>query len=239
MSAPERETVVVVGASSGIGLAVARRAAAQGADVVMLSRSQARLDEAAKTAAPGRVRAIAMDMLDRAAVDGVIASVGAIDHLVLTAVADELASCAPVRELTTEQVERTFDKLRGYVNVTRAAVPLLRPGGSITMLTGASAVKPPREGFSVLAAASGSILSFGKALALELAPLRVNVVLSGVVDTAIHATRRADMKAWAEKDLPVRRFGQPEDVAEAIDLLMHNPYITASTLTVDGGFVAL
>jgi NAD(P)-dependent dehydrogenase (short-subunit alcohol dehydrogenase family) len=158
---------------------------------------------------------------------------------VLTAVADELGSRAPIRELTNEQVERAFDKLRGFVNVTRAAVPKLSPRGSITLVTGASAVKPPRQGFSVLAAASGSLLSFGRALALELAPIRVNVLMSGVVDTKIHAERREQMKAWAEQELLVQRFGQPEDIAAAIELLMTNPYVTASTLRVDGGFTAL
>lgn len=214
------QTVVIVGASSGIGLAAARAAASQGADVLMLSRSQSKLDEAAKSVTGGSARAIAMDTLDSAAVDRALSSVEAVDHLVLTAVADELANRAPIRSLTNEQVERTLDKLRGFVNVTRAAVPRFRERGSITLVSGASAVKPPREGFSVLAAASGSILSFGKALALELAPIRVNVLMSGVVDTPIHAERRAQMKAWAEKDLPARRFGQPEDIADAIEFLM-------------------
>lgn len=239
MSGLTKQTVVVVGASSGIGLATAKAAAARGADVVMLSRSQAKLDEAAKTATGGTTRAIAMDTLDAAAVNRVMATIGPVDHLVLTAVANELGSSAAIRVLTNEQVERTFDKLRGFVNVTRAAVPLLREYGSIILISGASAAKPPREGFSVLAAASGSILSFGKALALELAPIRVNVLMSGVVDTPIHAGRREEMKAWAEKDLPTRRFGQPEDIAHAIEFLMTNPYVTATTLTVDGGYVAI
>lgn len=239
MNPLQNQTVVVVGASSGIGLATARAAASRGADVVMLSRSQARLDAAAASVTGGTVRAVAMDMLDPDAVGRVMASIAAVDHLVLTAVADELASRAPIRALTGEQVERSFDKLRGFVHVIRAAVPRLGERGSITLIAGASAERPPREGFSVLAAASGSILSFGKALALELAPIRVNVLMSGVVDTAIHAGRRADMKAWAERDLPVRRFGQPEDIAHAIEFLMTNPYTTAQTLTVDGGFVAV
>jgi NAD(P)-dependent dehydrogenase (short-subunit alcohol dehydrogenase family) len=222
-----------------MGLATARLAAARGADVVMLSRSQARLDEAAKSVVGGRVRALAMDMLDAATVDRVVASIGAFDHLVLTAVADELASRAPIGALSDEQVERSMDKLRGFVHVTRAAAPRLRAGGSITLVTGASAVKPPRDGFSVLAAASASIVGFGKALALELAPVRVNVIMSGVVDTAIHAAHRDEVKAWAEKELLVRRFGQPDDLAHAIEFLMTNPYVTAQTLTVDGGFVAI
>jgi NAD(P)-dependent dehydrogenase (short-subunit alcohol dehydrogenase family) len=239
MSSLEHKTVVIVGASSGIGLASARAAAERGAEVVMLSRSQAKLDEAAKSVRGTRTRAIAMDMLDATAVDRVIGSIPAIDHLLLTAVADELASRAPIASLTNAQLERSLDKLRGFVNVIRAAAPRLTKSGSITLLTGASAVKPPREGFTVLAAVSGSIISFGKALALELAPVRVNVLMAGVVDTAIHAARRDEMKTWAEQNLLVPRFGQPEDIAGAIELLMTNPYVTATTLTIDGGFVAL
>jgi NAD(P)-dependent dehydrogenase (short-subunit alcohol dehydrogenase family) len=237
MTALAGQTVAIVGASSGIGLAVARLAASRGARVAMLSRSQGRLDAAAATV-PG-ARAIAMDMLDRAAVDRAIGGLGRIDHLVLTAVADELASKAPIAAITPEQVERALDKLRGFVQVMRAAAPALPPTGSVAIVTGASAQRPPRDGFSVLAAVSGSLLSLGKALALELAPVRVNVVMSGVVDTAIHAASRDQVKAWAERELPVRRFGQPEDIAQAIELLLTNPYITASTLTVDGGLVAL
>jgi NAD(P)-dependent dehydrogenase (short-subunit alcohol dehydrogenase family) len=209
----------------------------------MLSRSRERLEAAAlgvRAEAKGAtVLAQPMDMLDRSAVDGVIGSLSTLDHLVLTAVADELGSRAPIAQLTNEQVERTFDKLRGFVNVVRAAASKLSARGSITLVTGASAVKPPWEGFSVLAAASGSLISFGKALALELAPIRVNVLLSGVVDTPIHAERREQMQAWAEKELPARRFGRPEDSASAIELLMLNPYVTATMLTVDGGLTAI
>ncbi|NMO19181.1 SDR family NAD(P)-dependent oxidoreductase [Pyxidicoccus fallax] len=147
MSALTDQTVVIVGASSGIGLAAARAAAARGAQVVMLSRSQEKLDAAARRVEGKPPRAIAMNMLDAAAVDRVIPSLGPIDHLVLTAVDNELGSRAPVTALTNEQVERTFDKLRG--------------------------------------------------------------------------------------------FGQPEDLAHAIEFLMTNPYMTAHTLTVDGGFVAI
>jgi NAD(P)-dependent dehydrogenase (short-subunit alcohol dehydrogenase family) len=238
MSELAGKTVAIVGASSGIGLAAAKAAALQGAALIMLSRSEAKLAEAAKSV-PGTARAIAMDMLDRAAVDRTIASIGAIDHLVLTAVADELKQRAGITDITAEQVERSLDKLRGFVNVIRAAAPLLRERGSITLLSGASAAKPPRDGFSVLAAVSAAILSFGKALALELSPLRVNVLMSGVVDTPINQHRRDELGAWAESDLPARRFGQPEDIAHGILFLMTNPYVTGHTLVVDGGYVAV
>lgn len=238
MSALDGRRVVVVGGSSGIGLGAAQLAAARGANVTILGRSQPKLDGAMKTL-PGAAQAIAMDMRAGDAVDRAMAQIGHVDHLVLTAVADELASKAPIAAITDEQIERTFDKLRGFARVIRSAVPRLDPAGSIVLVTGASAVRPPREGFSALAAASASLLGFGRALALELAPVRVNVLMSGIVDTPIHAGDREQVRAWAEKDLPVRRLGQPEDLAHAIELLMTNPYVTAATLTVDGGYSAL
>jgi NAD(P)-dependent dehydrogenase (short-subunit alcohol dehydrogenase family) len=201
----------------------------------MLSRSQAKLEEAAK-AVGGMAHAIAMNMLDQAAVDRTIASIGAIDHLVLTAAGDELAWRGRITDLTTEQVERSLDKLRGYVNVTRAAAPLMRERGSITLLSGTSAARPP-EGFSVLAAVNASVVSFGKALALELAPIRVNVVMPDVVDTPRHADNREMIRVRAASS-PGRHLGQPEDIAHAIVFLMTNPYMTGHTLIIDGGLVA-
>ncbi len=235
MNELNKQTVAIVGASSGIGLATAKAAALLGAKVIMLSRSQAGLEKAAKTV-QGAAHAIAMNMLDQAAVERTIASIGAIDHLVLTAAGDELAWRGRITDLTTEQVERSLDKLRGYVNVTRAAAPLMREAGSITLLSGTSAVQPP-EGFSVLAAANASVVSFGKALALELAPIRVNVVMPDVVDTPRHADNREMIRVRAESS-PARYLGQPEDIAHAIVFLMTNPYMTGHTLIIDGGSVA-
>jgi NAD(P)-dependent dehydrogenase (short-subunit alcohol dehydrogenase family) len=227
-----------VGASSGIGRATAKTAALCGASVIMLSRSATKLQDAI-SAIGGTARAIPLDMTDRAAVDAAFRSIGPVDHLILTAVADELARRAPITALNDEQVEGSFDKLRGFVNIVRAAVPLMRERASITLMTGASAAKPGRTGFSILAAESAGIVGFGKALALELAPTRVNVVMAGVVDTPIHRDQRDQIKSWAESDLPAHRFGQPEDIADAILFLMCNPYMTGHTLVIDGGLTAL
>jgi NAD(P)-dependent dehydrogenase (short-subunit alcohol dehydrogenase family) len=235
MSELKKQTVAIVGASSGIGLATAKAAASLGAKVIMLSRSQAKLEGAAKTV-QGMTRASVMNMLDQASVERTIASIGTIDHLVLTAAGDELAWRGRITDLTTEQVERSFDKLRGYVNVTRAAAPLIHERGSITLLSGTSAVEPP-EGFSVLAAANASVVSFGKALASELSPIRVNVVMPDVVDTPRHVDNREMIHARA-KSSPARHLGQPEDIAHAIVFLMTNPYMTGHSLIIDGGLVA-
>jgi len=144
-----------------------------------------------------------------------------------------------IDSLSDAQIERALDKLRAQLARRGAAAPALASSGSITLVTGASAERPPRSGFSVLAAVSGSLLSLTKDAALELAPVRVNAILSGVVDTAIHAAQRAQIKSWAESALPTRRFGQPDDLAAAIELAMTNPYMTASTVTVDGGLLVI
>jgi NAD(P)-dependent dehydrogenase (short-subunit alcohol dehydrogenase family) len=200
--------------------------------VIMLSRSQARLEEAAREV-KGTVRTVAMNMLDPGSVERAITSVGPIHHLVLAAAGDELACRGRITDLSSEQVERSFDKLRGYANVMRAAAGLVLERGSVTLLSGTSALRPP-QGFSVLAAANASVVSFGKALVSELAPIRVNVVMPDVVDTPRHADNREMIQARAQF-MPARHLGQAGDIAHGIVFLMTNPYMTGHTLVMDGG----
>jgi NAD(P)-dependent dehydrogenase (short-subunit alcohol dehydrogenase family) len=230
------QTVVIVGGSSGIGLAAARAAARRGAHLVLIGRSRERLEAAARTV-DGDVAVAAADMLDARALAGAIGSAGAIDHLVLTAVADEVRRIGLIAELTDDQMERSIDKLRGFFFAARAAAPAMRARGSITMLSGASGPKPTR-GMSVLGAINAAVTSFARTLALELAPVRVNAITPGVVDTPLHDdASRAQLRRWAESaDLPARHFGQPEDIAQAILFLMTNPYVTGHDLVIDGGF---
>ncbi len=201
----------------------------------MLSRSSSKL-KAAAAELQGNVRTRAMDMLDRSDVAAAAAWLGSIDYLVLTAVADEMTSRGSIDALSAEQVERSFDKLRGYANVVSATAKQLMPSGSITFLSGVSALKPP-PGFSALAAAAASIEGFARALARELAPVRVNVIMPGLVDTPIHQATREETRAFAEANLPVRYFGKPADIAEAIVAVATNRYITGHTLVIDGGLV--
>lgn len=107
-----------------------------------------------------------MDMLDVDSVQRALADIGAIDHLVLTAVADENQRRGRVQALSDEQFERSVDKFRGFFNVVRAAAPKMAERGSITLTSGDSAFKPPREGMSVLAGVNAAVASFGHALAL-------------------------------------------------------------------------
>lgn len=229
--------VAVVGGSSGIGMAVAVLSTTAGAQVTLISRSEPKLREAqASFATPPDV--LPLDMLDEAAVNAAMAQLGPIDHLVLTAVADENARRKPYATLDTVTAQQTFGKFWGYFFLTRATAPYLQPGGSITLVSGASALKPAKSGTAMLAAVNGAVATLGRALAVELAPIRVNVVTPGAVDTPVWtADQRAGLVAWAEQALPVARLGQPDDIARSIVFLMTNPYATGVNLIVDGGLL--
>lgn len=231
-------TVVIVGASAGIGLAASKAAAAEGAKVVMVSRNAAKLDAAAagvKTS-KGHVATLAVDMLDRGTVEKAIGSLDTLDHLVLNAAGDEYALFGPIGNVSDAQVDQSFEKLRGFINFVRASAPRFRAGASITMISGAGAARPPKE-TALAAASNASIVAFGKAMAVDLAPVRSNVVMPGVVDTDRHGAKLESLRTWATKELPARRFGQPADIADAILFVMKNPYMTGHTLVIDGGFL--
>jgi NAD(P)-dependent dehydrogenase (short-subunit alcohol dehydrogenase family) len=240
LGALDSKQVVIVGASSGIGLATAQAAAAEGAHVTMLSRSIEKLLDAAAQI-KGNIQTSAMDMLDAQSVADALSRVSHIDHLVITAVADENQRRGKLIELSSEQLERSLDKMRGFFWVTREAAQRMSPRGSITLTSGASALKPPQSGMSVLAAVNASIIAFGHALALELAPVRVNVITPGVVDTPVWKPEdRERIKTWAlSAQLPAQRFAPASDIAHAMLFLMTNPYMTGQNLVVDGGLVAL
>jgi NAD(P)-dependent dehydrogenase (short-subunit alcohol dehydrogenase family) len=227
--------VVIVGASSGIGLAVAQSCSAQGAHVILCSRSAEKLERARITLS-GSAETSAFDMLNSSEVEQAFVGIGTLDHLLLTAVADENARRKPFRQLDMTTAQRSFDKFWGYFTVLQAAVPRMPATGSITLLSGASAFKPPKEGMAVLASANGAVATLGRALAAELAPIRVNVVSPGVVDTGVWADdQRISLATWAQESLPTRHLGQPEDIAHSIIFLMNNPYVTGIILHIDGG----
>ncbi|WP_394843684.1 SDR family oxidoreductase [Pendulispora brunnea] len=238
-SALADQTVVIVGGSSGVGLAIGRLASQAGArKVVLIGRSRDKLDSAAAAIGGANVDVAAADMVDSAALTDAIRSAGTIDHLVLTAVADEKKRIDAIAALTDAQMEGAIDKLRGFFFAARAAAPIMRERGSMIFTSGASALKPPAR-MSILAAVNASIVTLAHALAIELAPVRVNALTPGLVDTPIHqGEEREGIRRWAESELPARRFGQPSDLAHAALFLMTNAYVTGQNLVVDGGLVA-
>lgn len=200
----------------------------------MLSRSADKLAAAAASIG-GATDQHAVDMRDAAEVESALSIYPRIDHLILTAVADEADRAKPLADLDEDALERSFDKMRGYFTVAKTVAPRLAPSGSVTMMCGVAALCPPVSGFTLLAAEGAAIPGFARALARELSPARVNVIMAGVVDTPIHQGNRDGLAVWAETSLPARRFGQPDDIADAIMFALGNPYLTGATLIVDGG----
>ena len=223
--------VVVVGGSSGIGLSTAELAKREGADVIVASRNAKKLDAVAE-----RLNAIAIpaDVTDDRSVANLFRSTGSVDHVVVTAA--QLRS-GPFRTVAMEDVRYTMEgKFWGAWRVARAAE--FRKGGSLTLVSGFLSVRP-RPNAAIVSAANAAIESLSRALALELAPLRVNCVSPGIIDTPIRAAMpeevRKEMLAKTAASLPVGRVGLGEDVAQAIAACMTNDFMTGSTVYLDGG----
>ncbi len=166
--------------------------------------------------------------------------VGSFDHLVVTAVADENSLRSSLADMDTETARRGMEKFWGTFFAARAAVKNIAQDGSITLTSSVSIFKPSKTGgVSVMSAASGAVAVFGRTLAAELAPIRVNVIAPGVVETGVWSNQsnseRSDLLEWAEKSLRVEHIGQAEELAQAILSLITNSYITGVVLPVDGG----
>jgi len=231
--------IVIVGGSSGIGLGVARAALESGAEVVIVGRSPGKLKAAERTlAAGGRVKSLAADMTKEAEVAGMFDEIGAFDHLVSTA-------GTPPPNFAIGQTDIDFvrgfvdNKLIGAVMLAKHAVRTLKSGGSMTFTSGINKDRPPVPGGSVVSAIAGSFSYFARALALELAPTRVNIVSPGWVDTPMWDELVGDAKSGFFADmatrLPARKIAAPADVAPAYVYLMENEFMTGETVHIDGG----
>jgi len=223
--------VIVVGGSSGIGLATAEMAKAQGADVVIASRGAEKLKAAAdKIGAKG----IPADVTNDQSVAELFRAAGPVDHVVVSAA--QLRT-GPFKTVAMEDVRATFEgKLWGAWRCARAAE--IKPGGSLTLVSGFLSIRP-RPNSAIVSVANGALESLTRALALELAPIRVNCVSPGIIDTPIRAAMpeaaRKEMLAKTAAALPVRRVGEAEDVARQILAFMENGFMTGSIVYLDGG----
>jgi NAD(P)-dependent dehydrogenase (short-subunit alcohol dehydrogenase family) len=228
--------VVVIGGTSGIGLEVARSAAAQGARVTAAGRSPERI-RAAQASLGDAVDVRALDMADETAVGEFFASSRPIDHLVVTATGGPLRFGKVADTPMSEIRSALDDRFWGTYNVVRYAAPLISKTGSVTLFSGGAAVKA-RAGGGVLSASVAAVEALGRALALELSPIRVNILRSGVVDTPLLRAAYPNFEEFARStgtQLPVKRIGAASDLAHAVLFLMENSYMSGSTLGVDGG----
>jgi len=227
----KNRTVVVVGGSSGIGYSTAELAKAEGATVIVASRPGERLRAAAERLG---VRAIEADVTSDASVENLCRECGTVDHVAVTAA--QLRS-GPFRQLSIEDAKATMEsKFWGAWRVAKHAS--IAPGGSLTIVSGFLSVRP-RPGAAIVGAANGALESLARGLALELAPVRVNAVSPGIIDTPIRAAMPEDarqaMLAQTAAGLPVKRVGLGEDIARQILAFMTIGFMTGSVVYVDGG----
>jgi NAD(P)-dependent dehydrogenase (short-subunit alcohol dehydrogenase family) len=223
--------VVVVGGSSGIGFSTAELARREGADVIIASRNTERLDAAATKLG---VTAIPADVTIDKSVEDLFHRCGPVDHVVVTAAQ---LKTGPFKTVAMDDVRATMEgKFWGAWRVARSAE--IRPGGSLTLVSGYLSIRP-RPNSAIISVANGALESLARALALELAPVRVNAVSPGIVDTPIRAAMpeaaRRDMLAKTAAALPVGRVGVGEDIAQQILAFMTIGFMTGSIVYLDGG----
>ncbi len=229
------QTVVVIGGSSGIGLETARRAVDEGARVILTGRDPQRLEKAASEL--GALSTAAFDATRIEQLESFMAGLPApVDHMMVTAGSSYYASLA---ELDFVQVQWALNEhVLLPLQVGRGAAGKVRPGGTLVFMTGTGA-RRPGIGLSVAAILAAALPALTANLALELAPIRVNLIAAGFVDTPLSAAtlgndiekRREELRAT----LPVRRVVEPTDVAALAVHLMTNSVLTGATYDIDGG----
>jgi NAD(P)-dependent dehydrogenase (short-subunit alcohol dehydrogenase family) len=230
--------VIILGGSSGIGLAVAEQASSEGAKVVVVSSNPERVQKAVQSVG-GEVDGQTVDLSEEEAVAALFTKLGPFDHLIFTA-GDSLR----LHELAAtdlKQARRAFElRYWSALAAVKYGSPHIRKGGSIVLTTGIAG-RRPHKGWAVAASVCGTIEALTRALAIELAPIRVNAVSPGVVRTNLwqnmSAAERARLYESVGNSLPIGRVGEVDDVAQAYLFLMQEEFSTGQTVVVDGGMV--
>lgn len=227
--------VVVVGGKTNIGLGVAQAARAAGATVIVASRRIASTEERPDLAG---FEQVSLDMRDEATVRKAFASIGAFDHLVVTA-APDLGTWGGFMDEDMQGVRSYMEgKFLGSWACARYGAPHVNERGSITFLTGGMAARP-KIGYATVTASFAAVEALSGSLALELAPTRVNTIRPGFIDTDmwdfLPDEQRNGLRAKVAETFPARRAGKAQDIAHAALFLMTNPYVTGTVIEVSGG----
>lgn len=229
------KNVVVIGGTAGIGLATAVAAAELGANVWAAGRSEGHIKNATEVAA-GRFQVRQADTHNAEQLEAIFKEVGSIDHLVSAAVGGE-RTLKPFLEQTEDQFKAAFDKLWGYGKVVRTGAPYLAEDGAVTLVSGSPARKfKPAQ--SPLSCVGGAVENMVRCLAVEMAPIRVNVVSPGTISTAMFdgmgADKEKNLHGMTQGHL-IKRAGTSEEVAAGLIFVMQNKFVTGTTIDVDGG----
>ncbi|WP_420418006.1 SDR family oxidoreductase [Pacificispira sp.] len=228
------QQVVVIGGSEGIGLAVAKAARAQGARVLAVSRTREKL-EAARKAVSGLEIQVG-DINDPESIRGMFSGVTAVDHVYIAAGSTKVGS--PLDHPIQDFKHRFDERVWGSIDVVRAAHDRMRAGGSFVFTGGLSSDRPV-PGAWVSGIATMAAEQLARVLALDLAPIRFNAVAPGYTETpmwdAIFPREGARALDAATARQPVPRLVSPDEVAQAVLLLMQNEAITGETIHIDGG----
>ncbi|PSL46036.1 NAD(P)-dependent dehydrogenase (short-subunit alcohol dehydrogenase family) [Chitinophaga niastensis] len=230
--------VIILGGSAGIGLATANAAASEGADVIIVSSNQERIDKALATL-PESAQGYAVDLGNEAAVRDFFQGTGSFDHLVFTA-GDRLL-LGKLEDISSSDVQAAFHlRFLGTWNAVKYGSKHILPGGSVVLTTGIAGARP-QAGWAAGASICGAMESLTRALAVELAPIRVNAVSPGVVKTDLWAdipvAEREAIYQNIGNALPVRRVGEVADIAQTYLYLMREGFSTGQVIVVDGGAV--
>jgi NAD(P)-dependent dehydrogenase (short-subunit alcohol dehydrogenase family) len=230
--------IVILGGTSGIGLATAQASVQDGAKIVVASSRQRSVDNALAIL-PAGTEGHALDLSSDEAVRDLFSRIGAFDHLVFTA--GEALQLGELADISLDQARQAFNlRFWGALAAAKYASKQIQPGGSIVFTTGIASQRP-RNGWTVAASICGAMDALTRALAVELAPTRVNAVSPGVVRTALWSdmseTDRDAMYRDIGAALPVGRVGEAADIAQAYVYLMREGFSTGQVIVVDGGTV--
>ena len=225
--------VLVLGGTSGIGLATAQAAAAAGAKVTVASRSSDKVNAAIARIGDGAAGA-PLDTTNDAALDAFFQQQPEWDHIVVSVAAGRSAG---LHDLSVQDAYGNMNA-KFWTAYKTAKLARISAGGSLTLVSGFLSQRPNKDAL-LQGCINAALESLGRGLALALSPARVNTISPGLIDTPIRAGMPADKKKamldHAAATLPARRVGQAEDVADAILMVMTNPFMTGSTIFVDGG----